>query len=73
MMTRKEQKVFVKTLMNDIKDQVVHLINNNIIPADWDGIELRTYLAEKFQQSSVRMNRTRQKAYKNAILTTANL
>lgn len=45
----KRQKVrFVKELSKSIADSVVESITSGKIPQDWDGIELRWLLADKY-------------------------
>lgn len=69
-MTRTEQTTFVAELAQSILEDVYSVIQNEDIPTEWDGLELRLYLAEKFNRSVVRMNRTRQNDYNNILLTT---
>lgn len=69
-MNAKEQKRFVKELVKSIQDEVIASISSGKISDDWDGIELRWYLAEKFENStwSTKLNKKRYKEYNNAVL-----
>lgn len=76
-MSRTDQKKFVKDLAKAVVDNIIERINNDDVPSDWDGCELRAYLADKFKQSasysSVSMGRSRKRAYNNAMITSSNL
>ena len=43
-MNRKEQRTFITQLVNNVKKQMLQ----KKLPAEWDGLELRWYIAEKF-------------------------
>lgn len=42
------QTQFVETLIESVRREVTRNILQGRIPADWDGIELRKYIADKF-------------------------
>ena len=67
-MTADMQKAFVSELAADIVAQVRASIDTGKVPATWDGVELREYLAERFNQSRYRMNKARLAEYNNAVL-----
>jgi hypothetical protein len=69
-MTSDEQINFVKTLAEEIVECVLDDILNDKIPTDWDGIELRQLLADRFTRSVFKGTLTgaRLRDYKNIVL-----
>jgi len=68
-MEKSEQKLFVKDLMNNVFEDIEKKINDGCIPDNWDGIELRWYLKDRFEWNSTYYNKTkRQKEYKNDLI-----
>ena len=72
-MTREQQKTFVDELVENIKAEILDGIEQERLPEDWDGHELRRYLADRFElcvmglpMRDKRSSRYRQ--YKNAVL-----
>jgi hypothetical protein len=66
-----EQIQFVDELTESVRSGVVHAIEMGRVPEDWDGLELRELLADKFTDSAgwlKRNNRKRYAAYKNQML-----
>lgn len=51
-MTRDEQKVFIAGLMDSVKRSMFQGIERGAVPEDWDGHELRQWLADRFEQSA---------------------
>lgn len=51
-MEKYEQMQFVMDLTNNIKAAVLDLIKHGKIPAEWDGHELRCFLAERFDDAA---------------------
>ena len=49
-MTRKEKVEFVRALTKSVCESAEGLIDRGDIPDDWDGIELRWWLADRFKQ-----------------------
>lgn len=71
-MSTQEQTVFVTSLCNIIRDQVIDQIVSGKIPEEWDGHELRRLLSQNFQESA-NMSRNvmigkRLKDYKNSFI-----
>lgn len=64
-MTRHEQFEFVESLMDSMQAAILIRILNDSIPAEWDGIELRQYIADKFAAQIVKMEPKRMKRYRN--------
>jgi hypothetical protein len=52
-MNEQEQIDFVNTLVEDIKFHLILDIKRGKIPADWDGIEFRWLLADRFNSDWV--------------------
>lgn len=59
---------FVKSLCDSIKLEIISKIESGKIPDNWDGIELRQLLSEKFQRETYKMDRKRKKDYANSIV-----
>lgn len=47
-MTKIEQKEFIEGLCNNVKEEMLSKFDK--MPEEWDGIELRWYVKEKFEQ-----------------------
>lgn len=68
-MSRLQQIQFVAELSQAILDEVYDAINTEKIPGDWNGIELRRYLAYKFNGAVVgNMDKKRLREYRNTLL-----
>lgn len=67
-MNQSEKIQFVKELTKSIQQTAFDAILNDKIPDNWDGIELRWYLAELFERSATFGNKSRKRQYKNTVL-----
>ena len=67
-MKKREQIKLVKDLTKSVAEGVVEAIRAGKIPEDWDGIELRQLLADKFEFERIEMGRKRKKDYRNTVL-----
>lgn len=70
-MTLEEKIIFVKELVNSVQEEVLAKLNKT--PEDWDGRELRQYLADKFADSASisqmqDKRQSRRRAYENTVL-----
>ena len=69
-MTRTEQLDFIDSMIDTVKEQITFSFMK--LPEDWDGVELRWYIAEKFQEivwGDFKDKRTkRYKDYANTVL-----
>ena len=65
---RKEEKVeFIKDIIKAVKRQI--LSNLNMIPDDWNGIELRQYISDMYSKTIVvRMDKKRKRKYNNDVV-----
>lgn len=63
-MTPEQQREFISDLTLAVRTKIL----NADIPADWDGIELRQYIADKFAEQVADMPRARRREYSNTIL-----
>jgi hypothetical protein len=74
-MTQAEKLVFIQDLIRSVEKTVVEAIP--AMPEEWDGIELREYLAGKFAESSILYRRDhlrkRAKDYANEITVNRKL
>ena len=70
--TRRGKRQFIRDLCNRIKKDVISKVG--AMPSEWDGHELRVYLAETFEDSasmSILRNRKdarRLRAYRNHVI-----
>ncbi len=69
-MTQNDQMLFVYQLSNSIIHELIQQIIRGNIPREWDGIELRELLAEKFARETHHelMRGKRKKDYNNAVI-----
>lgn len=69
-MTYSEQGIFVEELSKNVTDEILMLIGKGRIPDNWDGIELRQLLADRFAACvlSHTLVGKRKRAYKNDCL-----
>lgn len=68
-MSQMDQIHFVNGLIASVKFNIIQAINDSSIPADWDGIELRRYIAYKFNNEIVgTMSKARKAEYENTII-----
>jgi hypothetical protein len=67
-MTQGEKIQFVKELTGSIQQTVFDAILEGKIPENWDGIELRWYLAELFERSASFGSKPRKREYNNTVL-----
>lgn len=77
-MSQNDQINFVTELCGNIAGEVKRAILEGKIPDDWDGHELRRYLADRFEQSAamsdcMKVRSKRFRAYRNHILITSGL
>ena len=70
-MNQDERIEFVRQLVNSVKDDVIADITRNPeLVKDWDGLELRWYLKDKFAECvlSGMVSERRKKEYNNKLL-----
>ena len=72
-MPRSEQIQFVRDLTASVANSTIEAIDQKRIPATWDGIELRKYLADKFAESVFPIVGPRLREYNRVMATTPNL
>ena len=74
-MTRKEQQKFVRDLSSALTNFTLRSIRSQEIPEEWDGHELRAYMAELFNRAAdisvIRTASRNQRArdYRNTLAT----
>lgn len=71
-MTREEQKQFVEALTSALARKISALIENGDIPQNWDGIELRQYVADEVVWKGT-LKGKRLREYRNAITISGKL
>ena len=69
-MTKPEKRIFIRNLCNSIRDEVMEKVTTGAIPREWDGVELRVHLAEKFEKETYRdlIKGKRLKDYRNTVI-----
>ena len=69
-MTQQEKANFVGVLAEHVVNEVIDDIRSGKIPEEWDGIELRQLLADRFQRAVLKNTLTggRKRRYNNACL-----
>lgn len=73
-MTKRAQRQFVGDLVRNIRADIMSAIHTGLIPTEWDGIELREFIADKAQRSRGSCARGRRaKDYRNHMIITAGL
>ena len=72
-MTREQQKQFVVELTENVTKDMLKVIA--YVPEEWDGHELRQWIADRFAQCSftLKENKRRYREYKNTVLVTPGL
>lgn len=69
-MNQQDKERFVRELVGNIQTDVLAKVSQ--MPEEWDGIEIRQYLADKFSESSLMMGRKdlykRLRSYRNEVL-----
>lgn len=66
-MTREERREFITSLCDSLKADILSKADK--MPDDWDGHELRQYIADKAQEIVwTRMSRSRKQRYNNECL-----
>mgnify|MGYP001574909089 FL=1 len=72
-MIQQEKKEFIESLVNAVRDDISGKID--AMPENWDGIEVRQYIADRFQYCVVAdsLRGSRKKEYKNELLVNGRL
>jgi hypothetical protein len=67
-MTKQEQIKFCKELIKNVQWEIVE--KSSLIPAGWEGIELRNYIADCFKRAAFVgvLDKQRRKNYNNDII-----
>lgn len=76
-MTREDQVDFVRDLTDTVRTRIVKRIAEGDVPEHWDGLELRRYIADCFEEATLDLRRgvvryrgqtKRLRAYRNDVL-----
>ena len=62
-MTKKEKREFINNLVGSVKKSILEKLSR--IPENWDGHELRQYIADKFAEQTTRVNK---RDYQNDVM-----
>jgi hypothetical protein len=68
MMNQSEQIQFIQNQMESIKRKIVDKIRDEQIPNEWNGFELRQYIADKCIEATANMGLSRKRKYNNEVL-----
>jgi hypothetical protein len=71
MMNKPDKQQFIRDLVASVQRTVLEAVDH--MPEEWDGIELRQYLADKFVDSTFNMNARRKRDYRNTVAVTMGL
>ena len=66
-MTKKEQRAFVRDLTKSIQGTVLTHIDRGHIPSQWDGNELRRFIADMTQASVFPISESRMRDYNSTV------
>lgn len=69
-MNKKEQKQFVNELIENIRKDIIKIMDTKEIPENWDGIELRWYINDHYARAVLGNmgSKQRRKEYLNTVL-----
>lgn len=67
-MTSNEQAKLVKDLGKAIINDLAREIKEGRVPKEWTGVQLRQWIAERFQRVTVAMNPSQRRQYDNDVL-----
>ena len=73
-MNLEEKKSFIHSLTQQVRDAVLKAADS--MPEEWDGHEIRRYLADQFEREAFtweRQSRKRKSAYRSDVATRGNL
>ena len=67
-MNQKDKEIFINELCDSVKESIINKIE--FMPNGWDGVELRQYIAERFNGVVMKSSMTisRKKSYNNTVL-----
>lgn len=72
LMTKEQKKAFVEQLISSVQSSILEKIQDDVVPEVWEGVELREYIAYRFQQCTMwgpdKQNKARKRAFKNTVL-----
>jgi hypothetical protein len=66
-MTKHEQTKLLEAIIDNMKASLMAKVEN--FPENWDGFEMRQYLADQFAQEARPMDRARMRNYRNDVMT----
>jgi hypothetical protein len=70
MLNKREQKSLCKTLCTSMSNEFAKHVRDGRVPANWDGHEIREWLADKFEFERTRLmksDRKRKSNYRNDV------
>ena len=72
-MNVQDKKEFISQLIDNVKNDILNRVE--AMPENWDGVELREYIKDKFDECACPdfTRRKRKRAYKNELLINGKL
>jgi hypothetical protein len=67
-MQTSEKIIFIRELIGNVQKDILSQVGK--MPDSWDGIELRRYIADKFEEANIKRTMTpqRKREYNNTII-----
>jgi hypothetical protein len=62
-MTSEEKKLFCYDLIATVQEKILRCLRH--VPENWDGIELRRFIADAFAEQTMPMSSSRMRDYKS--------
>lgn len=74
-MTPKDQKMLIRELVENVVTRFNEAHKAGEVPTDWNGYEIRQWLADKFTDQTGRIDKrgNRMKNYRNTVQISVNL
>jgi hypothetical protein len=63
--TKADKRQFVRELVAAVKDSILKDISAGKVPVEWDGLELRWLLADRFREQALPLASHRKRQYNN--------
>ena len=72
-MNNTEKLEIVCNITESIKNQFADALRAGAVPEEWDGYEIRQWLADRFQYETRPVGRKRVREYRNTVATSSKL
>ena len=68
-MTNTQKQLYIAVFIDSIKEEMIEKIEKNLLPENWNGLELRQWCIDSFVAASCKMDKQRKKNYSNDVIT----